>query len=311
MMASSASFCKAFLKLLPGNIFLEEQKEEETICAFCSKSPATLLYSGLPACFSCYQLQKSEKNLKFHHLSKKSLGSPTRHSLSPHKLTNHDIKSLKTFNFGDKSGGVASQIPRIKTLEKISKGRILKDQTKQKSLFRTGNTQEINNVAFSKNVLKDFIEKISKKGIDFSSAIFQATEGSFSSKAFHETCDNQENLVVIIVFSSGYILGTFQEIPMTSEQNVISDEKATIFSLFGGEKAFYYEISSHKLKYEPSGLCFGVPTGLLLNWDILDESFCGLELKYKSPLGGDVKFKIAENFVWSLIIKEVLAFKLS
>ena len=319
--SSSASFCKLCQPQFSanGSVILEDQKEEETQCTHCAQ-PATLLYCGQPSCFSCYKIQKSQKQLMFkssHHLTKKSQDCK---SLSPKKSrvleSNCNIKSLNTMNLMDKVGKVETN-PRIKSLR--SDEEIVKDtspetkgKTKRKSVFKKANTLEFPSPALPlKQSLSDFIDIISKKGLDPSTALFHAKEGNFSSKIFHEKCDFKENLVIVIIFSSGFILGTYQETPLDPANKVVSDEKAVIFSLFGGEKVFYYEIANKKFKYDHSGFSFGAPIGLLINFDVIDESFCSLELKYKSPLGGDVKFKIAENFVWSLIIKEILAFKLS
>ena len=302
-------FCKSCEPLFtkpPAHI--EEKKCEEDLCSNCNHSPAVCLYQGKPSCFPCRKqakiLPKSQKHhIKTTHRSQNDANK----SLSPRKIFEYNnvnnIQSLKHLSPKQKSKGIIS----LKTQEEEINCK--PTNIKQKSMFLTILTNE--RIQTNSIKISDFLDSIIKKGLDTIKpfCIYKVEEGSYSPKSFHTACDNIPGLLILISFTSGFLLGGYQSSPLNKEKRVNKDENALLFSLFG-EKPFFYEIGSNSIKYETDGFGYGVPINLMINLEIIDESFCGLELKYKSPLGGDVKFRIADNFVWSLIVKEVLAFKI-
>lgn len=127
---------------------------------------------------------------------------------------------------------------------------------------------------------------------------------------FHSFCDGQAPLLFLCVFHSGFMLGGYIYAVLDASKRILKDKLAGLFSFFG-EKAYFYEINEQEVRYEEEGFSLGVPQNLFVNLDFIDESRCAQELKFKSPLGSEITFKIATNFVWSLMIKQIFAYKLS
>lgn len=162
--------------------------------------------------------------------------------------------------------------------------------------------------------LKEFLENIAILGVAKSTSenkiySLKQFEDPHASIEFHKLCDDKDYLVFGIILNSGFILGGYIVSPLLKDENNHNDGDSQIFSIFG-EKHYFYSISNDFIKYEKKGFSFGNPCDLLINLDSIDESVCNMTLKYKSPLGGEIKFKIAPNFVWSLMVNEIFVCQL-
>lgn len=181
------------------------------------------------------------------------------------------------------------------------------------SLVEDMNSKLSSNELFQKEKrlknLKEFLENIAIMGVAKSTSenkiySLKQFEDPHASKEFHKVCDDKDRLVFGIILNSGFIFGCYIVSPLLNDTNNHTDSEAQIFSIFG-EKYYFYSISNDFIKYEKKGFSFGNPCDLLINLDSIDESVCNMTLKYKTPLGGEIKFKIAQNFVWSLMVSEI------
>lgn len=126
----------------------------------------------------------------------------------------------------------------------------------------------------------------------------------------HNLCDGHTPLLFLIILTSGFMLGGYIYSQLDREKKVAKDSMAGCFSFFG-DKAYFYGINAQEIKYEAKGFSFGIPPNLYIDLESIDESHCGFDLKFKSPLGSEITFKISSNFVWSLMVKEISVYKLS
>lgn len=154
------------------------------------------------------------------------------------------------------------------------------------------------------NIMIDGLNSLKSK------MIYSSLRNKYGGSEFHKLCDRRAPLLFMIFLNSGYILGGYTYAPLDEKKLVMSDKLSGLYSLFG-DKVYFYEVNNLDIKYEKNGFSFGTPYNLFINLEMMDESICNLELKYKSPLGAEVTFKISQNFVWSLMIKEICVYKLS
>lgn len=153
-------------------------------------------------------------------------------------------------------------------------------------------------------IMTDGLNSLKKK------MIYSSSKQKQGAHEFHELCDKQAPLLFMIFLNSGFIFGGYIYAPLDESKPFIHDKLSGLYSLFG-DKVYFYEVNNHEVKYEQRGFSFGAPLNLYIDLEIIDESSCSMELKYKSPLGAEVTFKISQNFVWSLMIKEICVYKLS
>lgn len=160
--------------------------------------------------------------------------------------------------------------------------------------------------------IHDFLTKILTTGLNSlkSQEIYSWEKDGKNGAAFHKSCDGHAPLLFLVVLHSGFMLGGYIYSPLDENKRISKDKLAGLFSFFG-EKAYFYEINEQEVKYESAGFSFGIPQNLSVNLDFLDESRCAQELKFKSPLGAEITFRIGANFVWSLMVKQISAYKLS
>ena len=154
------------------------------------------------------------------------------------------------------------------------------------------------------NIMMDGLSSLKSK------MIYSSNRDKMQGAEFHRICDKQAPLMFLIFLNSGFMLGGYTYAPLDVNKSINKDKLAGIFSFFG-DKLFFYEINGQEIKYEKNGFSFGVPYNIYIDLDIIDESYCNIELKYKSPLGAEVTFKISQNFVWSIMVKEIFVYKLS
>jgi len=154
------------------------------------------------------------------------------------------------------------------------------------------------------NVMRDGLNSLKQK------MIYSTIKNKCQAQEFHHFCDKKAPLLFMIFLNSGFIFGGYIYAPLDESKSVMKDKLSGLFSFFG-DKVFFYEVNNKEVKYESRGFSFGIPNNLLIDLEMMDESACNLELKYKSPLGAEVTFKISQNFVWSLMIKEICVYKLS
>lgn len=159
----------------------------------------------------------------------------------------------------------------------------------------------------------ELFHKILQKGLESrkSQLVYSSSMDKYSGKKFHEKCDKKNPLIIVITLISGYIFGGFFYKSLDPKQVEFEDKQAGLYSTTDGKTIDFYSVNGFKIIYHPSGIAFGSPTMLQINFDSLSTSVCNFELGFYDPFGRKIPFKFEKGSIdWSSIITDISVYKL-
>ena len=134
--------------------------------------------------------------------------------------------------------------------------------------------------------------------------IYLASKDTLGSKYFHFKCDNKAPIILALILKSGAIFGGLTYKPLDSKITEVKDEMAGIFYSVENKEIILHKVSGDVVIYKKTGVVFGNPIMLEINFDILNNIIWSIDLKENSPSN------LKKTPEWKKYIRDVMVLKL-
>ena len=149
----------------------------------------------------------------------------------------------------------------------------------------------------------DILSKILTGGINSvkSNLVYLASKDTLGSKFFHSKCDGKAPLILALMLQSGAVFGGFMYKALNPKSLEIKDEKAGLFYTVENNNIMFQKVIKDVIIYKKTGVIFGNPIMLEINFDTLNNVIWNIDSKLNSS--------VKKTPEWSKHIKDILVLK--
>ena len=135
-----------------------------------------------------------------------------------------------------------------------------------------------------------------------SNLIYSISKDKLGSKYFHFKCDGKAPIILALILQSGAIFGGFIYKTLDPKISEKKDEMAGLFYSVENNQIMFHKVSEKVVIYKKTGIVFGNPTMLEINFDTLNNINWNIDLKENSPT--------KKGLEWNKFIKDIIVLKL-
>ena len=135
-----------------------------------------------------------------------------------------------------------------------------------------------------------------------SNIIYSISKDKLGSQYFHFKCDGKAPIILALILQSGAIFGGFTYKALDPKISETKDEMAGLFYSVENNQIMFHKVNEKVVIYKKTGIVFGNPTMLEINFDTLNNINWNIDIKENSPG--------KKALEWNKFIKDIIVLKL-